>query len=378
MEWQHLRVMTCHINLIKEDSEGQEEGGKNIVLLLGLLNFCPKKIHVTLHASPVCGCWCASWPESLHSRTLQFSLPRAAGSSFRSTGRSPLSPWLIALIHSDWLAFTLRGKTGRSGVGLSCTGISRSFHTTSHWMHIHNVFGLTVENTGMKLDQKGEEILLLSLFCHRHSHIWANTEIILLETATSIVIFCIHLRDVVRPPAPPSLCRWRCHMWQFWSKRGVELPACWGSALCDSCRRTRLRRGPSCSTQSPSQQKYFFSLWDEVVCWERAALIQNHGQRFCAARERDGNKQRRVKFQHHLFLNSPYTVVRDQTEAEKLGMIAKITLMGSKQGGYCLVCKDYSYDDEIIFCGEYQILHYGCEGGVAEEQPQQRWNIYQL
>lgn len=32
----------------------------------------------------------------------------------------------------------------------------------------------------------------------------------------------------------------------------------------------------------------------------------------------------------------------------------------------------------MIFCGEYQILHYGCEGGVAEEQPQQRRNIYQL
>lgn len=131
--------------------------------MLVLLNFCPKKIYVTLHASPVCGCWCVSSPESLHPRTLQLSLPRAAGSSFRSTGRSPRSPWLIALIHSDWLAFTLRGKTGRNEVGLSCTGISRSFHTTSHWMHNHNVFGLTVENTGMKLDQKGKEILLLSL-----------------------------------------------------------------------------------------------------------------------------------------------------------------------------------------------------------------------
>lgn len=43
MEWQHLRVMTCHINLIKEDSEGQEEGGKKYSFVVRSVKFLPKK-----------------------------------------------------------------------------------------------------------------------------------------------------------------------------------------------------------------------------------------------------------------------------------------------------------------------------------------------
>ncbi len=97
-------------------------------------------------------------------------LPWAPGSSFQSTGCSQLSPWLNALIHSDWLAFPLRGKTGRRGVGLPWAGISRSFHTTSHWLHINNVFGLNVEkqawSEGRKNRKHGSH-LLSSLLCHK-------------------------------------------------------------------------------------------------------------------------------------------------------------------------------------------------------------------
>lgn len=52
--------------------------------------------------------------------------------------RSALSV-IHCLILSDWLAFLLQGKTGWSGVGLSWPGISRSFHTTSHWNCILSV-----------------------------------------------------------------------------------------------------------------------------------------------------------------------------------------------------------------------------------------------
>lgn len=109
--------------------------------------------------------------------------------------------------------------------------------------------------------------------------------------APTTVMSCNHLKDVFRLPASPSLCRWRCHMWQLWSKQGVELPACWDFGLFASYRQTRLwDKVQAAPASQPAKICFvffvFFSLWEEHLCSGHAALIQNHGQRSCTEGER--------------------------------------------------------------------------------------------
>lgn len=155
-----------------------------------------KKIFVNLHAFPVCGCWCVQefWPyHSIHGR---YSFPALSGRQLLSVHwmQSALSV-IHCLTHSDWLAFLLRGKTGQRWVGLSWAGISRSFHTTSHWMHIHNALvwmlkhrlEVRAERRGNAFGCRKTARLLSSLLCHwlpkalTHLSKISITEIMLLE-----------------------------------------------------------------------------------------------------------------------------------------------------------------------------------------------------
>lgn len=309
--WQHLRVMTCLINLIKEGVKDKSviEERKIRLFTLNMINFGQnveyvlyKNICVNLYASPVCGCWCVFGPD--HSVPGRYSFPAQSGRQLLSLHWSCVArtPWLISLVHCDWLAFPLRGgKTGRRGVGLSRAGISRSFHTASHWMHIHNVFDLNVKAQAWSSGRKERKCcshLPSTHLCHKCNWLLKTFTRLsqIVETGdipSNPVLFFIHLRDAFRPPAPPSLCRWRCHMWRLWSKQGVELPACWYSALFVSYGRTLMRRGSSCSTQTPKIIFYFHC---------RNGLHAQAMQRWFRTmdsapvqRERGGNKQRRVK-----------------------------------------------------------------------------------
>lgn len=218
------------------------------------------------------------WTGSLRPWTLQLSSPERQA--------APFAPLELRCAHSVthltralWLAgfSTPGGKTGRRGVGLSRAGISRSFHTASHWMHIHNVFDLNVKTQAWISGRKERKCcshLPSTHLCHKCNWLLKTFTHLsqIVETGdipSNPVLFFIHLRDAFRPPAPPSLCRWRCHMWQLWSKQGVELPACWYSALFVSYGRTLMRRGSSCSTQTPRQQKSYFIFAVEMACMLR-------------------------------------------------------------------------------------------------------------
>lgn len=167
-EWHHFRVMIWLINLIKREREKDIkcDGGR------GNYTFHIKwNIFTNRQAFPVCGCWCVQefWPDHSQAMDVTAFLPRAAGSSFRSTGCSPLSPWLIA-------SSTLIGRLFYSGerqdgerAGLSWAGISRSFHTTSHRMHIHTVSVWMLKHRHeVSLERTGTAFgLLSSPLCHK-------------------------------------------------------------------------------------------------------------------------------------------------------------------------------------------------------------------
>lgn len=174
------------------------------------------------------------------------------------------------LVLSDWLAFLLQGKTGWSGVGLSWPGISRSFHTTSHWNCILNVSAWILKHrqdikkpqTKQKKLLIIEKVQLLSFFCVTHSagFLGYSTETGNVRPSSSHNHFFCLSKGCIQTSSSPSLCRWRCHMWQLWSKQGVELPACWDSGLFATYRQSQLRQSPSCSIRSSSRQNSYFFL----------------------------------------------------------------------------------------------------------------------
>lgn len=175
------------------------------------------------------------------------------------------------LVLSDWLAFLLQGKTGWSGVGLSWPGISRSFHTTSHWNCILNVSAWILKHRQdvkktPKQNRKGFWLLKKCNCCLSFvSHIQLffsgySTEAGNVRPSSSHNHFFCLSKGCIQTSSSPSLCRWRCHMWQLWSKQGVELPACWDSALFATYRQSQLRQSPSCSIRSSSQKNSHFFL----------------------------------------------------------------------------------------------------------------------
>lgn len=171
------------------------------------------------------------------------------------------------LVLSDWLAFLLQGKTGWSGVGLSWPGISRSFHTTSHWNCILNVSAWILKHRqgvkNPKQNRKGFWSLKKCNCCLSFvSHIQLGFFLGYSTEAGNVRPSSSHNRFfcLSKTSSSPSLCRWHCHMWQLWSKQGVELPACWDSGLFATYRQSQLRQSPSCSIRSSSQQNSYFFL----------------------------------------------------------------------------------------------------------------------
>lgn len=218
------------------------------------------------------------------------------------------------LVLSDWLAFLLQGKTGWSGVGLSWPGISRSFHTTSHWNCILNVSAWILKHRqdvkNPKQNRKGfwsskKCNCCLSFVSHIQLGFFLgySTEAGNVRPSSSHNrSFCLS-KGCIQTSSSPSLCRWRCHMWQLWSKQGVELPACWDSGLFATYRQSQLRQSPSCSIRSSSQQNsYFFSLCGSLCLCAQAVQ--------CWFRTMDSGPVRRVKFQHHLLWTDP--IVREK------------------------------------------------------------------
>lgn len=276
---------------------------------------------------------------SLHPWALQLSCPEQQLLSVHWM-QSALS-LTHCLIHFDWPAFLLRGKDRTErGWPLMSRDQPFPFHTTSNWMHIHNVLvwmeknrhggRSRVERTGNAFDCWRQHIC-----CHLvyHKCNWLSqtftrgkisiTEIILLETGDipsspnqQTVLY--PSKGCIQASRPPSLCRWRCHMWQLWSKQGVELPACWDSALFASYRQTRSKP----LRPSSQQNSIVFSPWEEPLCSGHAVPFQHHGQRSCTAGERW------KQFQHHLFWTAPTVhivkMTKDQTGRQALEMKAKI------------------------------------------------------
>lgn len=152
-----------------------------------------------------------------------------------------------------------------------------------------------------------EKVQLLSFFCVTHSagffFLGYSTEAGNVRPSSSHNRFFCLSKGCIQTSSSPSLCRWRCHMWQLWSKQGVELPACWDSGLFATYRQSQLRQSPSCSIRSSSQQNsYFFSLCGSLCLCAQAVQ--------CWFRTMDSGPVRRVKFQHHLLWTDP--IVREK------------------------------------------------------------------
>lgn len=191
--WQHLRVMTCLINLIKEGVKDKRviEERKIRLFTLNMINFGQnveyvlyKTICVNLYASPVCGCWCVFGPD--HSVPGRYSFPAQSGRQLLSLHWSCVArtPWLISLVHCDWLAFPLRGER-QDGEGLASHEQGSAALFTQHptgctftmcliWMlkHRHEV---QAERRGNVAPICRQLICVTNATgCWRHSHIWAK------------------------------------------------------------------------------------------------------------------------------------------------------------------------------------------------------------
>lgn len=190
------------------------------------------------------------------------------------------------LVLSDWLAFLLQGKTGWSGVGLSWPGISRSFHTTSHWNCILNVSAWILKHrqdvkNPKKAFDHGKSATAVFLLCHTFSCFFLgySTEAGNVRPSSSHNLFSVYLRDVFRPPAPhlfvdDTVTCDSSEANRAWSSLPAETLAC--LPLTDSPSWDKVQAAPS--VHPASKILIFFSLWEPVPLRSgRAVLIQNHG-----------------------------------------------------------------------------------------------------